>query len=152
MRITLLTKTIVLICMGTAHAEIPKKSPEQLKEQSSNIVVGKVQAVYTHSETNGDFAKIKGVVEIRIDSIEKGEGLEKGGLLYARYWRTAWQGDPAKTPPYGSGHYAINKEIGSTVRAFVSRNKQDQGFDILLTNGLQEIKKSGTVKESSTPK
>lgn len=138
---TLLAATIMLAWMGNALAEIPEQTPEQLQKHSSNIVVGKVQAVYTHSETDGDFAKTKGVVEIQIDSIEKGEGLEKGDLLYARFWQTAWQGDRDKTPPYGSGHYAIDKEIGSTVRAFVSRNKKDQGFDILLTNGMQEIKK-----------
>lgn len=143
MRINSLFTALVVLWAGSVFAEQPLLTPEQLREDASHIVVGKIQKVYESKSKEGNWAHTDSVAEISIQTVEKGKGIAKGQLLYARIWNRSWIGERDAVPPSASGHYAVQANVGRTVRAFVVRNKNDQGFDVLLTNGMQEIKKNG---------
>jgi hypothetical protein len=124
---------MALIAPG-AGAEVPDRTPEQLERGASHRVVGEVQAVYAAVSREADFEDTKGVAEIRITAVGKGDGLKPGELIYARYWRRAWRG--AGNPPSGSnGHRGLPK-VGEAVDVYLKRAK-DTGYDVLLPNGFQ---------------
>ena len=67
-------------------------SPEALRKTATHVIIGQVTAVYERTETTGDWKYTKYVAEIRVEACEKGDGIKKGDLVYARYWRRAWIG------------------------------------------------------------
>ena len=118
----------------SAGAEVPNRSPEKLRQWSTHIVVGKLRAVY-HAAELDEHSHRNGVAEIVIDSIEKGDGLSEGQVMYARFWRRVTKpGAPPQTA--ASGHDVPPQ--GSVVRGYLKRG-DDGGYDVLLPNGLQEL-------------
>src|SRR5690348_16070303 len=82
----------------TACAAVPRQTPDQLKNGATHIVVGTVTDIYTSTTKQGDSATIKIVAQIKIEKVEKGTGLNPGGLVYSRYWAAKWLGK-APAPP-----------------------------------------------------
>ena len=135
---------LTLVAPG-AGAEVPDRTPEQLERGATHRVVGEVQALYVAVSRDGDYEDTKGVAEIRITGVEKGDGLKPGELVYARYWRRAWRG--AGSPPSGSnGHRGLPK-VGDAVDVYLKRAK-DTGYDVLLPNGFQPPRPPNPSKQS----
>jgi hypothetical protein len=113
-----------------AAAEVPRQTPEQLQKNSSHIVTGEVLAVYSYDDKDGDMVTARHVAEIKVDAVEKGEGLAAGQVVYVRLWTV-------KKRPEGwvgaSGH-SVPKP-GDVVRAHVTRG-EDGRLDALLPNGV----------------
>ena len=67
----------------------------QLETIATHIVVGKVQAVYSHKEREG-IPLVSGyeydhkIAEVKIGKVEKGKISES--LVYVRYWSRKWKG------------------------------------------------------------
>lgn len=139
---------ILFLLKGVVSAEQPTRTAEQLREDATDIVVGKIQQVYRVRSIDGNWATKNSVAEIRIDTVEKagktknGSGVTEGGLLYARFWNRAWMNKQQPPPLSASGHYAVEATVGTTVRAFLRRNENDHGFDVLLTNGMLVVEQS----------
>jgi hypothetical protein len=130
------------------HAAVPAMSPEQLRKESTHVVVGKVTEVYTSAPVKqGDGSTTHIVAQIEVQKVEKGGGLEVGKVVYARYWASKYIGKG--TPPIGSGdQYSDYPKVGDRVRVYLSHNgknfvadtRKDGGYDVMFPNGFEDLK------------
>jgi hypothetical protein len=90
-----------------ARAERPPES----KSQADLIVTGRVGKVYT----NTDAADLNYIVEIEIQSIQKGQGVQPGQVLDARCFQRR---PDAPRVPAAYGHRQVPRE-GEAIRAFL---------------------------------
>lgn len=136
LRRTLLVATFLILAIrsGTATAEIAARTPEKLQAESTHIVVGTLRWIGTEKTREPQWLKIKGVVEIGVREVEKGEKIDAGDAVYARFWQMRWIGT-GNPPTYGSGH-RVPKQ-GEKVRVYLKQNQG--GYDILLPNGIEVI-------------
>jgi hypothetical protein len=130
------------------RAEKVNMSPEELRETATHVVTGKVAAVYARTAKEGDWEVTRYVAEVRVDKSEKGDGIAKGDLVYARYWQRGWIGK-GQQPPSTSGHRGIPSE-GQTLRIYLSRNAydgfgetKDGGLNVIGANGFEALKVAG---------
>ena len=133
-RITILSLLAIMSCR-MACAEVPLMSPEELKSESSHIIIGKVRAVYSTMEKSEDWEDTNSVAEICVVGVEKGAGINCGDVIYAHYWNKKWvgKGDPE---PHSGGHRGVSK--GHSVTAFLER--KDGGYHVLLPSGFAVVK------------
>jgi hypothetical protein len=138
-----------LVIVGSARAEKVPLSPEELRKTATDVVVGQVAAVYSRTETAGDWKYTHYVAEVRVAETEKGDGLKKGDLVYARYWHRQWVGRD-KQPPSTAGHWPV-PSAGESVRVYLARNaydgftfdNKDGGFNVIGGNGFEPLKPAG---------
>lgn len=135
----MVNKAIDNLVLGTADM-----SSSELRKTATHVAVGNVQAVYEYIEYMDKWVYKRFVTEVRILENEKGEGLKKGDLLYARYWQRTWQGEGA-APSANFGHKALPC-IGETQRIYLTRNapdgfgeNKDGGFNVIGANGFEKI-------------
>lgn len=82
------------------------------------------------------------MIEIEIASVEKGERLKKGEIVYARAWSLKKVGDAGHRPG-PSGHFHIPAE-GEAVIAFLAYGKfpptgqSDNGYTVVYPNGIEK--------------
>jgi hypothetical protein len=119
------------------RAEVPDQSLEDLKKQATHIVTGKVEKVTETSTKSANTEDIKGECEVTVSTCEKGEGIETGKVVKARYERSPWIGK-GPTPPRSEGQRGIPKK-GEAVRVYLSKAK-DGGYDALFPNGFEQLK------------
>jgi hypothetical protein len=134
---------VAMAFAGEVTAEIARQSKEELQAGSTDIVLGKVNAISAKETKDGQWRKAVGAVEVRITKVEKGDKLAAGELLHGRYWTQRWIGK-GNPPPFGSGHYVPNQ--GAEVRVYLKRN--GSGYDILLPNGVEVIGKAKEANET----
>jgi hypothetical protein len=119
-----------------SRAEVPVLRPNDLKQQSTHIVVGKITTLYRSVEPGTDFEQTRGIAEILIDKVEKGAGPKAGEVLFVRFWNQRWVGKGDEVPPHSGGHHVPDQ--GKTVRAYLTRGK-DGSYEVLLPNGLAVV-------------
>ena len=102
--------------VGPLRAEKVSMSPEELRKTATHVITGQVTAIYQRIETAGDWKYTKYVAEIRVEKCEKGDGLKKGDLVYARYWqlRLDWEGSSASVHSRASG-LAEQRRVPSSI-------------------------------------
>lgn len=133
--------TVAGVCQPTYAEKAPTSAAELLKT-STHVVTGAVKAVYQRTEKKGSWEYTNFVAEVRVDSVEKGEGISVDSLIYVRYWHKAWMGE-GSPPPGTSGHYPLPTK-NDVVRAYLARNSydgftfenKDGGFNVLGANGF----------------
>lgn len=130
-----LTPILLLAVAGTLHAEVPLLPKNELKNEATHIVVGKVRALYSTTTKSEDWESTNSVAEIAVLSVEKGSVITSGDVVYAHYWNKRWigKGDPE---PHSSGHSGVAK--GDLVRAHLSRKHGT--YHVLLPNGFTKLK------------
>ena len=132
---------VVGIPPGSPPPEKPDLSPEQLRETATHVVLGEVQQIWTREESSANWDVTHSVAEIAVETVEKGDGLQPGELVYARYWQKRWDG--WGTPPADtSGHRGL-PEQGERVRVYLARDAHDgfgktsdHGFNVIGPNGF----------------
>lgn len=130
-----------LALASAVWAIAPQWTPQQLREKATHVVTGKADAIYHRTEKKGDWAYTYYIAEIRVDDSEKGEGIGKGDLLYAKYWRRSWIGD-GRVPPSGMGHRGLPAE-GDSLRVYLERDTQNNNngiFKVVGPNGFEKLK------------
>jgi hypothetical protein len=145
-RLPLFAVIAAALLVTPVRAEKPQMSPEELRETATDVVTGKVVAIYARAETSGDWKYTRYVAEIRVDECEKGDGIKKGSLVYARYWTRGWSGK-GQVPPSTSGHRNLPSD-GEVVRVYMARNaydgfgsdNNDGGFNVIGANGFEKLK------------
>ena len=147
MRFIGIVVALLVLAAPLARAERVPLSPEEQKAESTHIVTGTVKAIYGKEVESTLYGKgtleMHYVLEIEVQGIEKGKGIEKGDIVYARCWRLKKHGD-AGLVPGPSGHFGIPKE-GEQVRAFVAKGKynatgqNDNGFSLVYPNGIEKL-------------
>ncbi len=127
-------------------AEKAPLTPAQLGKTATHVITGHVTDIYDRTETVGNWKYTRYVAEIRVVGCEKGKGVQKGDLVYARYWRRSWIG-AGRVPPSTAGHRGLPSD-GDTLRVYLARNaydgftrdNKDGGFNVIGANGFAEWK------------
>jgi hypothetical protein len=137
----------VLLVLAAARAERVPLSPEQQKAEATHIVTGTVKTIYAKDVESGLYGKAtvetRYLLEIEVLGVEKGAGLEKGDIVYARCWRLKKHGAAGPTPG-PSGHFGIPGE-GAAVRAYLAKGKyaatgqSDNGWAVVYPNGIEAL-------------
>ncbi len=143
---TLLSLAAILLVLPSLTAEIVNKSPEELQKLATHIVVGQVTAIYERTETGDTWSTTYCIAEIKISSLEKGNGLGQDQLVYVRYWHRAWVGQ-GQIPPSTVGYRGLPRR-GDHVRVFLARNaydgfgqgNKDGGYNVIGPNGFEILK------------
>lgn len=127
-----------------ARAEKVPLSPEELRNTATHIVVGKAEQIFSRTEKAGSYEYTRYVAEVRINKVEKGDGLKPGELMYVRYWHKRWLG-PSNPPPDTAGHRG-EPTAGRTLRIYAAKNAydgfgttKDGGFNVTGANGFEAL-------------
>ncbi len=103
-----------------ASADVPPKTPADLKQEASHVVVGTAQRVFVHREVvkkfGGSATWTTYLTQLKVESVEKGAGIAAGDIVYVKTWRNKWSG-PGLPPPGNSGHWHI-PEAGERLSVF----------------------------------
>ena len=143
--VVLVASTVLLLLACPAPAEKAPYSTEQLESTATHIVVGKVQAIYTCTEREGNYEYVRKVAEVKIDKLEKGKG--PSGVICVRYFDRHWKGKGLAPP--GGGSYWPQPKKGGTYRFYLARNAydgwsregtKDGGYNVVYVNGVQPVK------------
>ena len=137
---------VSLLVLPSAKGAKAPSSKKQLEQVATHIVVGKVQAIYSRTEREGNYEYVRKVAEVKIDKVEKGKISE--GLVYVRYWSREWKG-LGLSPPGGQS-YGPQPKKGQTCRFYLAKNaydgwskdgNQDGGYNVVYVNGVQPMEK-----------
>lgn len=131
-----------LLPLAAEKVDLP---PGKLRETATHVVQGQVKATYTRKVEDGRWRTTHHVAEVAIAEVEKGDGLAKGGLVYARYWTREWIG-AGSVPPSTNGHRGCPSE-GQTLRIYLARNaydgftdkNHDGGYNVIGANGFEAL-------------
>ncbi len=146
LRATALTAGALLaVVAAVAWAWRPEKanlSPEQLRTTATHVVIGKVEQVWTRAEESGSWDWTRYVAEVRVEAVEKGDGLVPGQLVYVRYWTKQWDSFFGTPPPDTNGHRGL-PAVGTRSRIHLAKDAydgfgttKDGGFNVIGANGF----------------
>jgi hypothetical protein len=144
--VVLSTCLFFIVACHHAWAEKAPYSKQQLEKIATHIVVGRVQAIYSFTEREGNDEYVRKVAEVKVEKLEKGKGPAR--LVYARYFDRAWKGR-GLVPP-GGGSYGPQPRKGGTYRFYLARDaydgwsrdgSQDGGYNVVYVNGVQPVEK-----------
>ncbi len=98
-----LTLIVLLALLSVAWAALPPRSPEELAEHASDVIVGTVVETRTVSERVQYGRDLISVAMVRIESVEKGK-LKPGVLIEAHFRQTesrskGWAGPQGQNEP-----------------------------------------------------
>ena len=139
---------LIVLTVTAIRAEPVPLPPEEQKAQATHIVTGVVKAIYSREVESTLYGKgtveTHYLLEIDVQGIEKGTGIEKGNVVYARCWRLKKHGAEGSVPG-PTGHFDLPAE-GEYVRAFLAKGKYsatgqvDNGSTLVYPNGIEKVK------------
>jgi hypothetical protein len=138
-----------LLITSTLRAEKPDMPPESLQEIATHVVTGTVNAVYARVRMRGKMRVTRYLAEVKVKTVEKGEGIEKGRLICIRYWEQEGTGS-FEDMPAGTGGHRYLPEEGETRRIYLARNAYDGFGDDNRDGGLNVIGANGFEKPAAT--
>ena len=136
---------VAFVFVSFALAELRPQTPKELAGGATNIVTGRVLAVYSRDVETERYGKgtieTKSVVEIEVGGVEKGDGIKEKDVIYVRCWHLKKRGALERPGPVG---HDIPK-TGERVRAYLLRGglspteKPDAGLAAVEPNGLAPL-------------
>lgn len=137
-----------LCALGIAAAEpsVEKGELKPREEMATHVITGKINRIWKHGELDGSFWNESYVAEVRVKSVERGEGIEEGQLAYVRYNRRKWQGGGRVPEGWLVGMKELPRDL-LTYRIYVAKNapdgswmpNEDGGLNAVCPNGFQMI-------------
>src|SRR4051812_40688496 len=119
MRMLIGSLLVGFVFVASALAEARPLTPKELTEKSTNIVTGRVLAIYARdieTERSGKgTVETHRVVEIEVEAVEKGDGIRATDIVYVRCRHLKKHGVPKRPGPVG---HDIPKG-GDKVRAYL---------------------------------
>jgi hypothetical protein len=151
---TLVSLGVLALVAGSVAAEKVDMPKDRLLSTATHVVVAKVAMVYQRTAREGDWRVTRHVAEVRVETVEKGEGIVKTDPLFVRYWTREWAAGNT-TPPSTAGHRGLPKE-GARVRIYLARNaydgfdveNKDGGFNVIGANGFEALPDAATASGS----
>ncbi len=147
MRFMRISAGLVVLAATMVRSEEAPLSLEKKQAQSTHILTGFVRGVYSRDVDSTLYGKgtvvTRSVVEVEVESVEKGKGIEKGDVVYARCWQLKKRGEKGLVPGL-NGHSDIPAD-GERIRAFLAKGnytptgQTDNGLSVLLPNGIDKI-------------
>lgn len=123
-------------------AERVPLNPEQLREEATHVVVGQVKAIYRRavasSRSGEGTIEEHAVVEVEVETVEKGAGIERNDVIYVRCWRIKTPGNRQVTGPAGHVLPRENQRVRAhLVRGTYAQTEQnDNGLAAVYPNGI----------------
>lgn len=138
---------MVLFAARPASAELADATLGQKMDWASHVFTGEVLGIYSsYQKFPNDGTATHLVLKLRVDAVEKGEGIRAGQVVYAACWR-AGKRLPVITGSVllgttftlvgPSGHRRI-PNLGETVRLFL-RLAPEGEYQVFLPNGIDLI-------------
>jgi len=126
---------VTCLCLIVSTQAVKVDGPGQAENESTNILTGTVTAIYSRITRDAFYEWNHCVAAVRIESIQKGEGLKTGDLIFVRYISSnRWIGK-GEMPPGPGGH---NNVPGEGERRKVCLNKNaDGGLDVYYVSGFK---------------
>ncbi|MDX1964736.1 MAG: hypothetical protein SFX18_16425 [Pirellulales bacterium] len=126
-------------------AEKVDLSADDLRKIATHVVTGEVLAIYERAVTTQDWKYTHYVAEVRVNQVEKGEGVKNDELIYVRYWQRRWNSSGPQ-PPSTIGHRGLPQEKDK-LRFYLAQNaydgftndNQDGGYNVIGANGFEEL-------------
>jgi hypothetical protein len=135
---TFKTSVVILVsslCLIVSTQAVKVDAPGEAENGSSNILTGTITAIYSRIVRDANYEWNHCVAAVRIESIQKGEGLKTGDLIFVRYISSnRWIGKGAM-PPGPSGHNNVPGE-GDRRKVCLNRNA-DGGLDVFYVSGFK---------------
>lgn len=123
-----LTLVLLLTLLSVAWAALPPRSPEDLVEQASDVVIGTVVEVKTVSERVKYGRDKFSAAMFRIESVEKGK-LKPGVLIETHFRQTESRGKG------WAGPQGQNEALTKGLQARLYLTKTDGIYQLLEPNG-----------------
>ena len=140
----------VSLVSGGVDVEAAKAplSQEQLEKQSQLIVTGNVVSMTSkvqpskHERAFGIHRDRVYTIKLKVVSVSKGTGVNKGEEIVIEAWRPA-----TRIPllPGLQGHVPLASK-GDTVKMYLLKNKQTKRHEPLLPNGIEVQKETRTTR------
>ena len=131
----MLSYTLLFLLTGVTLAALPPLDPADLKADASHILVVEVQQIYTSTRTRQPgFTDTLHLHEVKVNAVEKGEGVKVGGVVYARGWTAATRPEMW----VGPGGIRGLPAVGEVVRLYL-RQSSDGTLSILDPNGVERL-------------
>jgi hypothetical protein len=128
-----------------AHAEKVNMTPARLQKTATHVIVGTVTKISTSKTTDAEWETTSYVADVRIKTLEKGEGIKVGDLVQVRYWHRTWIGP--KGPRFDTNGHRGLPQAGETLRIYLAQNAydgfgttNDGGFNVIGANGFEKLK------------
>ena len=126
---------LTCLCVVVTTQAVKVDTPEQAENESSNILTGTVTAIYSRIVRDASYEWNHSVAAVRIESIQKGQGLKPGDLIFVRYISSnRWIGKGG-IPPGPGGHNNVPVE-GERRKVCLNKNA-DGGFDVYYVSGFK---------------
>ena len=124
----------LFVALTSTYAE-KVDGPGEAEANSTHILSGSVTGIYSKQVTSAKYETAYYVAEVRVNSVEKGEGYKPGQVIYVRYWgHLKWLGEGSPEPG-PSGHENKPKE-GDKRRICLVRGA-DGALDVYYVGGFK---------------
>lgn len=129
---------------GIALAEpaVEKNEIKPRDEMATHVITGKITHIWKDGRKDGMFWSESYVAEVRVKSVERGEGIEEGDLAYVRYYRRKWQGGGRAPEGWPVGMEELPRDL-LHYRIFLAKNAPDGSWVENDDGGLNAICPSG---------
>jgi len=146
-RLVLCLTALVAVLAPVSISEKVDMSPENLVKTATDVITGKVTAIYAREESRGGYDYTHYAAEVKVATVEKmgARMIEVGDVMYVRYW-TKKAG--FFTPPaVGTNGHRGRPDVGDSKRIYLARNaydgfdpkNADGGYNVIGANGFESI-------------
>lgn len=149
------TRRACLLCMALAavawfvpqvvEAAKPKMKEPDMRKMATHVIVGKITAIYKKESETDKQKETRYVAEVKVEKVEKGTGLQVGGLTYVRYWSLEWIGE-GFAPPDAELHFSHNPRPKQRLRMYLTKNtydgageNNDGGLNVIFQDGFMTL-------------
>ena len=133
----LLVTLAALLLAARPAVGVKVDGPGEAEERSSHIVSGTVTGIYSKVRRDTQYEYTYCVAEMRVEGIEKGDGIKPRDLIYVRYLGAMRWISKEPSQPGPAGHDNTPTE-GEKRRVCLVRNA-DGGWDVYYVSGFRPI-------------
>ena len=126
-----------------APAAVPPRPPEEMMEEATHVVRGKVVALSSKTQKSkygNDLLIARDrifKITVKVTALEKGKGVKEGDELTFEAWQPSTRIPPLPGP---QGHQPI-PEKGDSVKAYLLYNEKSKTYHPFMPNGIEILKR-----------
>ena len=131
-----------------APAAVPPRPPEEMMEEATHVVEGKVIALSSKtkkSRVERDLLVARDrifKITVKVTVLEKGKGLKQGNELTFEAWQPSTRFPPLPGP---QGHQPV-PDKGDLVKVYLLFNEKSKTYHPFLPNGITILEKTKNSK------
>lgn len=124
----------VVRSVDAARREVPLRTPQQLLEMSTDVVLARVlPEVRIEESRNAGWSRRDFTFPLLVEDVEKGD-TTRGDRIDVTAWHRTWVG-PGDPPPSSTGHLPL--PLAGEVARFHLRRTEAGLLEIVLPNGVE---------------